>query len=99
MTMQNKSNPKPAAELIRKATKVYPYEAGGYGTSIAEFLSGKAKLGRITVPPPTVFHEGTGKAFSTFHPTTLAITRCSTRLCGSTGRKKKRRKANGPPRR
>jgi hypothetical protein len=68
MFMENKSDPKPAAELIKKATKVYPYEAGGYGTSIAEFLSGKGKLGRITPPPPTVFHEGTGKAFSTLPP-------------------------------
>ena len=66
--MENKSDPKPAAELIKKATKVYPYEAGGYGTSIAEFLGGKGKLGRITPPPPTVFHEGSGKAFSTLPP-------------------------------
>jgi hypothetical protein len=66
--MENKSDPKPVAELIKKATKVYPYEAGGVGTSVAEFLSGKGKLGRITPPPPTVFHEGTGKAFSTIPP-------------------------------
>jgi hypothetical protein len=68
MFMENKSDPKPAAELIKKATKIYPYEAGGYGTSIAEFLSGKGKLGRITAPSPTVFHEGSGKAFSTLPP-------------------------------
>ncbi|MGH8068572.1 MAG: DUF1254 domain-containing protein [Candidatus Entotheonellia bacterium] len=60
--------PKPVVETIKKFTKVYPYEAGGVGTSIAEFLSGKAKLGKITPPPPTVFHEGTGKAFSTIPP-------------------------------
>jgi hypothetical protein len=66
--MANKSDPKPAAEAIKKYTKVYPYEAGGVGTSIAEFLSGKGKLGRITAPPPTVFHEGSGKAFSTLPP-------------------------------
>ena len=66
--MENKSDPKPAVELIKKATKIYPYEAGGVGTSIAEFLSGKAKLGRITPPPPTVFHEGTGKVFNTIPP-------------------------------
>ena len=33
--------PKPAAESIRKFTKVYPYEAGGVGTPIAEFLAAK----------------------------------------------------------
>jgi hypothetical protein len=66
--MENKSDPKPVADLIKKTTKIYPYEVGGYGTPIAEFLSGKAKLGRITPQPPAVFHEGTGKAFSTIPP-------------------------------
>jgi len=56
------------AESIRKFTKVYPYEAGGAGTPIAEFLSGKAKLGQVTPPPPTVFHEGTGKVMNTIPP-------------------------------
>jgi hypothetical protein len=32
------------------------------GTSIAEFLSGKAKLAR-TPPPETVFHEDSGKGW------------------------------------
>jgi hypothetical protein len=62
------NDPKPVAEAIRKFTKVYPYEAGGVGTPIAEFLSGKAKLGKITPPPPTVFHEGTGKVMNTVPP-------------------------------
>ena len=66
--MENKSDPKPVADLIKKTTKIYPYEVGGYGTPIAEFLSGNAKLGRITPQPPAVFHEGTGKAFSTIPP-------------------------------
>ena len=37
--MEN-NDPKPAADLIRNATKIYPYDAGGVGTSIAEFLTG-----------------------------------------------------------
>ena len=36
--------------------------------AIAEFLAGKAKLGRITPPPPTVFHEGSGKVMNTIPP-------------------------------
>lgn len=56
------------AERIRKLTKVYPYEPGGVGTSIASFLEGKAMLGRITPPPATVFHEGTGKVMNTIPP-------------------------------
>jgi hypothetical protein len=66
--LENKSDPKPGAEAIRKFTKIYPYEAGGVGTPIAEFLSGKAKLGRVTPPPATVFHEGTGKVMNTIPP-------------------------------
>lgn len=62
-------DPKPAADTIRKFTKVYPYEPGGYGTSIASFLDGKTKLGRITEPPPVVFHEGSGVAINTVPPT------------------------------
>lgn len=66
--LENNNDPKPVADRIRKLTKVYPYEAGGVGTPIAEFLSGKAKLGRITPPPPTVFHEGSGKVMNTIPP-------------------------------
>src|SRR5215470_8275707 len=66
--LENKSDPKPAAEAIRKFTKIYPYQAGGVGTPIAEFLAGKAQLGRITPPPPTVFHEGSGKVMNTVPP-------------------------------
>jgi len=57
-----------AAELIKATTKIYRFESGGVGTSIAEFLTGNARLGRITPPPPTIFHEGSGKAFSTNLP-------------------------------
>jgi hypothetical protein len=67
MFMEN-NNPKPAVEVIKKFTKIYPYQPGGSGTSIAEFLSGKAKLGRITPPPETVFHEGSGKVMNTIPP-------------------------------
>jgi hypothetical protein len=66
--LENKSDPKPAAETIRKFTNVYPYEAGGVGTPIAEFLAGKARLGRITAPPPTKFHEASGKVMNTVPP-------------------------------
>jgi hypothetical protein len=65
--MQN-NDPKPTVELVKKVTKIYPYEVGGQGTSIAEFLSGKTKLARIEPPPPTVFHEGSGKVMNTIPP-------------------------------
>jgi hypothetical protein len=41
--MEN-NDPKPAVELIKQATRIYPYEVGGLGTSIAEFLTGNARL-------------------------------------------------------
>jgi hypothetical protein len=66
--LESKNDPKPAAESIRRFTRIYPYERGGVGTPIAEFLAGKAKLGRVTPPPPTVFHEASGKAMNTIPP-------------------------------
>jgi hypothetical protein len=66
--LENHNDPKPVVETIRRFTKVYPYEPGGVGTPIAEFLAGKAKLGRLTPPPPTVFHEGSGKVMNTIPP-------------------------------
>jgi len=67
MFLEN-NDPKPVADQIRKFTKIYPYQVGGVGTPIAEFLSGKAKLGRVTPPPETVFHEGSGKVMNTIPP-------------------------------
>ena len=66
--LENHSDPKPVVEGIKRFTKVYPYEVGGVGTPIAEFLAGKAKLGKITAPPATVFHEGSGKVMNTLPP-------------------------------
>jgi hypothetical protein len=65
--MEN-SDPKPTVELIKKATKIYPYEAGGEGTSVAEFLTGKSKLAKIAAPPPTVFRELSGVVMNTIPP-------------------------------
>ena len=67
MFMEN-NDPKPTAELIKTTTKIYPYEQGGMGTSIAEFLTGKAKLARPIVPTPTVFRELSGKVMNTIPP-------------------------------
>ena len=66
--LENHSDPKPVVDTIRKFTKVYPFEPGGVGTPIAEFLAGKARLGQIKPPPPTVFHEGSGRVMNTIPP-------------------------------
>ena len=67
-SFMEKDDPKPTVELIKKTAKIYPYVEGGVGTSIAEFLTGKARLAAPAVPPPTVFHEGSGVSFSTIPP-------------------------------
>ena len=66
--LENHNDPKPVADNIRKLTRIYPYEAGGVGTPIAVFLAGKSPFGRITPPPPTVLHEGSGKVMNTVPP-------------------------------
>ncbi|MDX0190416.1 DUF1254 domain-containing protein [Sinorhizobium meliloti] len=66
--MADHNDPKPVADAIRKFTKIYPYEAGGLGSPISEFLAGKGKFGRISPPAPTVFHEASGKAMNTVPP-------------------------------
>jgi hypothetical protein len=66
--LENHNDPKPVVQTIKKFTKVYPYEVGGMGTPIAEFLASKAMLGKITPPPETVFHDGTGKVMNTLPP-------------------------------
>jgi len=66
--LENNNDPKPVVERIKAFTKIYPYNPGGVGTPIAEFLEGKAMLGKIAEPGPTVFHEGSGKVMNTIPP-------------------------------
>ncbi|MCC7517305.1 MAG: DUF1254 domain-containing protein [Pseudomonadales bacterium] len=68
LSLKDHNDPKPAVEAIKKFTKVYPYEIGGVGTPIAEFLTGEARLGKITPPPATVFHSLSGKVMNTIPP-------------------------------
>lgn len=66
--LKDHNDPKPVVEIIKKYTKVYPYEVGGVGTPIADFLDGKARLGKVTPPPATVFHNASGKVVNTLPP-------------------------------
>ncbi|MCO6424180.1 DUF1254 domain-containing protein [Sinorhizobium meliloti] len=66
--LDNHSDPKPVADTIRKFTKIYPYEPGGLGSPISEFLAGKGSFGRISPPIAAVFHEATGKVMNTVPP-------------------------------
>ncbi len=62
------NDPKPTVEMIKKYLKIYPYTAGGVGTSIATALEGRVRLGRNAPIPQTKFVEGSGKAFNTIPP-------------------------------
>ena len=62
------NDPKPAVEGIKKGLKIYPYTPGGFGTSIATALEGKARLAVNPPVPETKFVEGSGKSFNTIPP-------------------------------
>src|SRR4029453_837133 len=62
------NDPKPAADLVKKHLKIYPYTPGGFGTSIATALEGKVRLAANPPAPPTKFVEASGKAFNTVPP-------------------------------
>jgi hypothetical protein len=71
-------SPKPAAELIKRTLKIYPYQPGGFGTSIATALEGTVPLLRapdhhldwafLRPRPPAKFVEASGKSFNTVPP-------------------------------
>ena len=62
------NDPKPAADLIKKTLKIYLYTPGGYGTSIAQALTGETMLARNPEIPPTKIIEASGKSFNTIPP-------------------------------
>lgn len=62
------NDPAPAVATIKERTKIYPYEPGGLGTSVAEFLTGKTRLAPLAEPPATIFHEGSGLVINTVPP-------------------------------
>ncbi|MEY8099282.1 DUF1254 domain-containing protein [Falsihalocynthiibacter sp. S25ZX9] len=61
-------DPKPAAQNVKDNLKIYPYAAGGFGTSIAEALEGKVRLGGNAKVPEMKFHELTGVSLNTIPP-------------------------------
>jgi hypothetical protein len=72
------NSPKSAVELIKKIMKIYAYQPGGFGTSIATALDGKVALARdsnghldwsfLSPHPPANFVEGSGKVMNTIPP-------------------------------
>lgn len=62
------SDPKPAVENIKTNMKIYPYTPGGFGTSIAEALTGAVRLGEDPKIPDTKFIEASNLSFNTIPP-------------------------------
>ncbi|MCB2189745.1 MAG: DUF1254 domain-containing protein [Deltaproteobacteria bacterium] len=62
------NDPAPAVANVKKHLKIYPYQPGGVGTSIATALEGKVRLGGNPPVPATKFLEASGKAFNTIPP-------------------------------
>lgn len=62
------NDPAPAVENVKKTMKIYPYQPGSYGTSLAQALSGTVRIAGEPKIPETQFIEGSGVAFNTIPP-------------------------------
>lgn len=67
------NDPKPAIENIRKTMKVYPYQPGSYGSSLAQALEGKVRIAPEPKIPETKFIEGSGLSFNTIPPSDIGF--------------------------
>jgi len=62
------NDPAPTVALIKQQLKIYPYRAGGVGSSIGGYLTGKGSLAQPVIPTSPRFVEGTGLAMNTVPP-------------------------------
>lgn len=67
------NDPEPAVENIKANLKIYPYTAGGYGTSIAEALTGAVHLAEDPAIPDMKFVEASDVSFSTVPPSDIGF--------------------------
>jgi len=61
-------NPAPAAANIRGHLKLYPYAAGGFGSSVGQYLLGNGPLGPHAMPQTPRFVEASGLGMNTIAP-------------------------------
>ena len=77
--LQN-NDPKPVDEIVKKTLKVYPYEPGGEGSSIASYLKGQGRLGAFEQAEQSRSSSRAPGEWSTrFLRRTSASGRCCTR--------------------
>jgi hypothetical protein len=67
------NDPAPAVANIKKTMKVYPYQPGSFGTSIAQALEGTVRIAGEPKVPEMRFIEGTGLSFNTIPPSDLGF--------------------------
>jgi hypothetical protein len=64
------NDPGPAVEAVRNGLRIYPYQPGGVGTSVATFLAGASPFAPAAPPAPTRFVDAddSHKSFNTVPP-------------------------------
>lgn len=62
------NDPALAVGRVKETLKIYPYQPGGYGSSVASYLAGEAPLGKPPEPTTPRFVEGSGKVINTVPP-------------------------------
>jgi hypothetical protein len=62
------NDPTPTADRIKEQLKIYPYAAGGIGSSIGAYLTGRGPLGAGGAPASPRFVEATGLSMNTIPP-------------------------------
>jgi len=67
------NDPGPAVENIKKTMKIYPYQPGSFGTSIAQALDGTVRIAGEPKIPETKFIEGSGLSFNTIPPSDIGF--------------------------
>jgi hypothetical protein len=70
--LQN-NDPAPAVETIKKTMKVYPYQPGAYGSSIAQALDGAVRIAPEPKIPETKFIEASALSFNTIPPSDIGF--------------------------
>ncbi|MBB4274085.1 DUF1254 domain-containing protein [Rhizobium mongolense] len=62
------NDPKPTVENIKRTMKIYPYEPGSFGSSMAQALEGTVRIAGEPKIPETKFIEASDRAFNTIPP-------------------------------
>jgi hypothetical protein len=61
-------NPDPVVARVKDTLKIYPYQAGGFGSSVASYLAGEVPLGKPSRAMTPRFVEGSGLSMNTIPP-------------------------------